>query len=193
LIRAIIFAMTQPSLLVVLQSVTDIFAESAAFCKNTHEMRHQVCFAFKCDDDEMMAVIRKAFLSNIDDIYKKADEYAEVLGISVKVRFSTTRGYFLAVPIDVGDSLPDIFLQPCKSGRNINCTTEEVASLSSRAQDNVQDLLLMTHDRIQEVMAVAREHYDSLASLSDAIALLDLCHSFADHVSSQGYVFMEEC
>jgi DNA mismatch repair protein MSH4 len=186
LIRAIIFAMTQPSLLVVLQSVTDIFAESATFCRNTQEMRHQVCFAFKCDDHEMMAVIRKAFMSNIDDIYKKADEYAEVFGISVKVRFSATRGYFLTVPIDVEDNLPDIFLQACKSGRNINCTTEEVASLSSRAQDNVQDLLLMTHDRIQEVMAVAREHYDSLAALSDAIALLDLCHSFADYVSSQG-------
>ena len=60
----------------------------------------------------------------------------------------------------------------------------QVYSLNSRAQENVQDLLLMTHERIQEVLDVAREHYDCLASLSDAIALLDMCHCFADNVAS---------
>ena len=48
----------------------------------------------------------------------------------------------------------------------------------------MQDLLLMTHERIQEVLKVARENYDCLASLSDAIALLDMCHCFADNVAS---------
>ena len=42
----------------------------------------------------------------------------------------------------------------------------------------------MTHDRIQEVIHVARQKYDSLASLSDAIALIDMCHCFADNVAS---------
>jgi DNA mismatch repair protein MSH4 len=41
----------------------------------------------------------------------------------------------------------------------------------------------MTRDRIQEVLDVARENYDALASLSDAVALLDLCHGFADKVT----------
>lgn len=57
-------------------------------------------------------------------------------------------------------------------------------SLNSRAQENVQDLLLMTHGRIQEVLQVARDNYDSMASLADAIALLDMCHCFADNVAS---------
>lgn len=42
----------------------------------------------------------------------------------------------------------------------------------------------MTHNRIQEVIDIARSRYDSLASLSDAIALLDMCHCFADNVAS---------
>ncbi len=56
--------------------------------------------------------------------------------------------------------------------------------MNSRAQENVQDLLLMTHGRIQEVIAKARENYDCIASLSDAVALLDMCHCFADNVAS---------
>jgi DNA mismatch repair ATPase MutS len=42
----------------------------------------------------------------------------------------------------------------------------------------------MTHERIQEVLDVARSQYDVLALLSDAIALLDMCHCFADNVAS---------
>ena len=57
-------------------------------------------------------------------------------------------------------------------------------SLNSRAQENVQDLLLMTHGRIQEVLATVRENFDCIASLADAVALLDMCHCFADNVAS---------
>lgn len=56
--------------------------------------------------------------------------------------------------------------------------------MNSRAQENVEDLLLMTHERIQECIQIARQNFDALASLSDAIALIDMCHSFADNVAS---------
>lgn len=79
-------------------------------------------------------------------------------------------------------TLPPIFIQPVKNRRNIECTTKEIYSLNARAQAIVSDLLIMTHSRMQEVIKYARERYDSLASLSDAIALLDMCHSFADVV-----------
>lgn len=48
----------------------------------------------------------------------------------------------------------------------------------------MQELLIMTHDKIQEVIDTARARFDSLASLCDAIALLDMLHCFADNVAS---------
>jgi len=45
-------------------------------------------------------------------------------------------------------------------------------------------LLIMTHNKIQEVIDTARARFDSLASLCDAIALLDMLHCFADNVAS---------
>ena len=187
LLNAIVFAMTQPGLTIVLKAISETFTETTTFTRNNNAMRHQECFALKCEEDGMMSVLRKAFLANVDDIYKKADEYAEVHGLSVSVRYSSSRGYYLAVPADIGSDLPVVFLQPAKSGRFINCTTEEINSLNTRAQDNVHDLLLMTHDRIQEVMSVAREHYDAIATLCDSVALLDMCHSFADNVLTKRY------
>jgi len=184
LLRAIVVTMKHSALPEVMNAILDIFVESTTFSRNAHAMRHQECFALKPKTDGMMDIIRKAFLANVDDIYKLADEYAESFGIKVAVKETTSRGYYLAIPADVAADLPQVFIQPVKSGKFIHCTTEEIHSLNARAQENVQDLLMMTHDRIQEVLDVARSHYDALASLSDAIALLDMCHCFADNVAS---------
>jgi DNA mismatch repair protein MSH4 len=183
LLKAIYFSLSQPVLQEVLNAVIDVFTDTTAYTRSPNAMRHQECFALKCEENGMMSVLRKAFLANVDDIYKKADEYAEVYGFQVSVRYSSGRGYYLSVPADVAMNLPQVFLQPAKSGRFVNCTTEEISSLNSRAKDNVHDILLMTHDRIQEVLDIARSNYDAIASMCDAIALLDMCHSFADNVT----------
>ncbi len=183
LLRAIVQALCQPQLAEIREMVSNVFTESTQFSRNSNAMRHQECFALRSQDNGMMEIIRKAFLANVDDIYKKADEYAEIYGMHVTVRYTSSRGYYLSVPADNAAHLPNVFIQPIKSGNHIFCTTEEVHSLNIRAQDNVQDLLLMTYERIQEVLEDARSKYDALAALSDAIALLDLCHGFADKVT----------
>jgi DNA mismatch repair protein MSH4 len=55
-----------------------------------------------------MSVLRRPF-ANVDDIYKKADQYAEVYGLQVSVQYSTSRGYFLPVPTGQLD-LPRSFI-----------------------------------------------------------------------------------
>ena len=117
--------MRQPALVEVLSAVADVFTESTTYSRNSHAMRHQECFALKPNTDGMMDVLRKAFLANVDDIYRLADEYAETHDMTVAVKETTGRGYFLSVPAEEVD-LPAVFIQPVKSGRYIHCTTEEV-------------------------------------------------------------------
>ena len=74
-----------------------------------------------------MDIIRKAFLSNVDDIYRLADDYAKRFDARVAVKHTSTRGYFLSLPAEAASDLPDIFVQPVKAGRNIHCSTEEVS------------------------------------------------------------------
>ena len=96
--------------------------------RNTHAMRHQECFAIKPNKDGMMDILRKAFLANVDDIYRLADEYAEEFGLTVTVKETTSRGYYLSIPAYAAADLPAIFIQPVKTGRFIHCSTEEVRS-----------------------------------------------------------------
>lgn len=127
LLRAVLLAMKQPALSRVLSAVTNIFTESTSYSKNSHAMRHQECFALKPNTDGMMDVLRKAFLANVDDIYRLADEYSETYDINVQVKETASRGYYLSVSADLVHNLPQIFIQPVKSGRFIHCTTEEVS------------------------------------------------------------------
>jgi len=129
LLEAIICVLTNPVLNEILEFVADIFTESTTYCKNTHAMRHQECFALKPNTDGIMDVLRKTYLANVDDIYRFADEYSESFGTTVAVKETSARGYFLAIPIDLAP-LPNIFIQPVKSGKYIHCTTEDVSLLS---------------------------------------------------------------
>jgi len=172
LLRAIIKVLSKPALSEVIRLVTEVFMDSTTYDRNANAMRHQECFALKDNEEGILSVLRKAYLSNVDDIYKKADEYAELHSMHVNVRYTSSRGYFLSVPASHASDLPEEFLHPTKSGRTITCTTKEISSLNMRARDNVRDLLVITHERIQEVLDSVRLRYDALACLCDAIALL---------------------
>lgn len=101
-----------------------------------------------CPISKYRRLLRKAFLANVDDIYRLADEYAETYDINVHVKETASQGYYLSVSADFGLDFAQIFIQPVKNGKFIHCTTKEVYNLNNRAQEDVQDLLLMIDGRI---------------------------------------------
>jgi DNA mismatch repair protein MSH4 len=188
LLRAVVSVLQQPQLASLLDLVTRIFTESTTYSRNAHSRQHQECFALKDEcDNGLLTILRRSYMKNVDDIYKAADELAERSGLPVTVRYTASKGYRLSIPVTAlaTADLPLECLHPTKSGRTILFETLQVASLNGRAQDNVRDLLVVTHERIEEVLKQARDpgYCDALAALCDAIALLDLCHGFADLVS----------
>ena len=184
LLKTITTVLEEPKLVSVLDIVSAVLASSPASVRSVDARRHQECFALEDNGQGILHMLRKSFLKNVDDIFRQADECAEAFGMNVTVRYSSVRGYYLAVPATFAAELPADFIHPAKNGRFIVFTTREIASLNTRAQDNVRDILVLTHDRIMKVMGEVRVFYDELANMCDAIALLDMCHSFADTVSA---------
>jgi DNA mismatch repair protein MSH4 len=188
LLRAVVSVLQQPQLANLLDLVTSIYTESTTYARNAHSRQHQECFALKEEfDNGLLGILRRAYVANVDEIYKAADEMAERLELPVAVRYTASKGYCLSVPATAfaTTDLPPDLLHPTRSGRTIVFETLRIASLNSRVQENVRDLLVVTHERIEQVLKQARDpvYYDALAALCDAIALLDLCHGFADLVS----------
>lgn len=185
LLATIIQIMKEPALATVLEAVNEVYTESTTHSTNVEKMRHQECFALKDENGNgILTVLRRAYVGNVDDIYEEADKVAAKYNMRVTVRYTNIRGYVLSIPASHASEIPIEFLQPTRSGRIITFHTEKTKSMNLRARENMHDILVLTHERIQGVLDVARLHYESLASLSDAIALLDMCHSFADTACS---------
>lgn len=182
LLRAIIENFLGPDLANLHAEIEKIIDPNIIFRRDSQGMRHQECFALKCDENDILHKWRQNFRQNVDEIYKKADHYAELHDIHVTVKYTTMRGYFLSVPDIVSTSLPDVFIHPSVCGKSIYCTTEEVSHLNQQASKDVQEILTTTHERIQGILDIGRQHYEQIASVVDAVAILDMCHSFADAV-----------
>jgi DNA mismatch repair ATPase MutS len=84
------------------------------------------------------------------------------------VSYSTSRGYFLAVPATL-DPLPPGFTQAVLNRRTISCTTEEFASLSDRAAEAITQALTLTHELIQNLLEEIRGSVEALFTLTDSV------------------------
>ena len=92
LLKAIIYALSRPELAEIKEKVDEVFTPSTNLATNANARCHQECFALKGGEEDLMDVTRKSYLGNVDDIYKKADAYAELHNIRVSVRYTTRRG-----------------------------------------------------------------------------------------------------
>jgi DNA mismatch repair ATPase MutS len=183
LLRAIHSALSQPALGEILRVIEDSFVHSTAYRMNSLDQKFQVCFALKSTGKTFLDVHRHQLKWNVDEIYRKAEELTEKYQTRVIVKYTAARGWHLKLSKDMKDNLPDEFIYPAASANSICCTTEDVYSLSNRANENIVALLYLTLDLVQDLLDVARSHYSVLARVSDAVALLDLCHSFADKIT----------
>lgn len=166
--------------------------ESTKYSKNIHEMRHEECFAVRPGINGILDVNRKTFLQCVEDIYKIVDELTEKYNINnIKVTYTTMRGYFLSIPINKDNNidLPDCFIQAVLNKRTISCSTEDIISLSDRASEAMKSALIITNEIIQDIISTIQIHIDSLFSLVDTIALIDMLCAFADLVALCPHIY----
>lgn len=97
-----------------------------------------------------------------------AAAYSQQYGVPIKVSHSTSRGYFLSVPSAL-DPLPAGFTQAVLNKRTISCSTEELTSLSDRANEAITQALTLTFELIQNLLAEVRESIDALFILTDTV------------------------
>jgi DNA mismatch repair protein MSH4 len=165
------------------QRVDSIMLPSTEYTPSASQMRHQECFALRSGLSAMLDVARETFHQVVGDIYKLPEVYARMLKVDVRIQHSNARGYYLSMPMVLQEGLPDCFIQCVVNKKSISCTTQELVSLSDRADEALQTALFVTNDLIEELLNGVRENIDYLFSYADSIALLDMLCSFCDLVA----------
>mmetsp|Transcript_42797 Transcript_42797/g.107121 ORF Transcript_42797/g.107121 Transcript_42797/m.107121 type:complete len:876 (+) Transcript_42797:142-2769(+) len=149
----------------------------------TLNVQAQRCMAVRPGLDTLLDVARQTFQHVQQEVYALAQSYAEEYEMgSIKVAWSSRRGYHLSIKTDPS-SLPDVFLQVYRQGNSTLCTTEDMASLSTKHSACVQEIYLMTASLLEDLVSRLRKDISPLLCVADAVALLDMLHSFANHIS----------
>eukprot|EP01039_Chlorochromonas_danica_P003316 gene3316-3638_t len=149
--------------------------ETVLSAQSPLQLRFQECFAIKPGVDGLLDVARKTYLQTVEELYQS-------LGESVRVSMSTTRGFFLVLPssITTTQPLPCSFIQAVQHKKTIACTTVEFKCLSDRAMECISQALIITSQIVQDLKDSIRDDMDTLFTLVDSVALLDMLVSFVD-------------
>jgi DNA mismatch repair protein MSH4 len=182
LIFALINNFQHNSFINIKNMIDETLTESTKYSKSPHEMRHEECFALKPGINGLLDVARKTYLQSVEDIYSLCESYSIELQSPVKAVYNSSRGYYITISKDI-NPIPPGFIQAVLNTKTISCTTEEIASLSDRATEAIDNALTLTNELIQSLMEKIRINMDFLFNLVDSIALLDMLTSFADLVA----------
>ncbi|KAK8969261.1 DNA mismatch repair protein MSH4 [Platanthera guangdongensis] len=148
----------------------------------------QQCFAIKAGVDGLLDVARRSFCDTSEAIYELANKYREEFNLpKLKIIFNNRQGFYFSIPLkDINGKLPDKFIKVMKNGKNIHCSSFELASLNVRNKSAAAECFMRTEMCLEDLIDAIREHISLLTLLAEVICLLDMIvNSFAHMISTK--------
>ncbi|KAK8941204.1 DNA mismatch repair protein MSH4 [Platanthera zijinensis] len=148
----------------------------------------QQCFAIKAGVDGLLDVARRSFCDTSEAIYELANKYREEFNLpKLKIIFNNRQGFYFSIPLkDINGKLPDKFIKVMKNGKNIHCSSFELASLNVRNKSAAAECFMRTEMCLEDLIDAVREHISLLTLLAEVICLLDMIvNSFAHMISTK--------
>ncbi|CDY59530.1 BnaCnng35120D [Brassica napus] len=150
--------------------------------------RSQQCFALKAGIDGFLDMARRTFCDTSEVIHNLASKYREEFNLpNLKLPFNNRQGFFFRISQkEVQEKLPSKFTQVVKHGKNIHCSSLELASLNVRNKSAAGECFVRTEICLEALMDAIREDVSALTLLAEVLCLLDMIvNSFAHSISTK--------
>eukprot|EP00474_Spongospora_subterranea_P004223 CRZ04681.1 hypothetical protein [Spongospora subterranea] len=170
----------------IMEEISQYITEDAQLPeKSCAQVLHtRLAFAVKPGLNGLLDVGRATYCEIIEAINEEIQKYVVELELpKIKKHFTSSRGFFLSLPIDSLNELPDIFIQRSRQGKRITFSTANLISLDDRRTESLGDVLLLTERCLQELSSSIRMHLPWLLNVTESIAVLDLLVNFANLVT----------
>jgi DNA mismatch repair protein MSH4 len=184
LLVAVRTAATDAGLAHLLETLSAVLAADIHFDKAPLALRAQLAFAVRSTTSSLLQVARTTYTESLEDMTALVDELRLRTGLaSLRIRYSTKKGYFLSVPTAaVGATLPADFVQVTRSRSRVEATTAAFASLNTRNAESFGEIVLHTATEVATLLGDARSYLAQLHEAGDGVARLDMLSSFASLV-----------
>ncbi|CAG7821651.1 unnamed protein product [Allacma fusca] len=166
------------------QKIHSIINEESQVQKGAANMGLQRTFAVKANINEMLDVARKVYCEIIGDINDYVLNLSRECGHPLQICENPKNGLFMQFKLhDVENVaklvLPKIFLKVRRLKNTISFTTEELLITDQRVKVIRREILNLSDIVIAQLIEDIRQEIGSLYKISEAIANLDVLHSFA--------------
>ncbi|KAF3335531.1 DNA mismatch repair protein MSH4 [Carex littledalei] len=148
----------------------------------------QHCFAIKAGIDGFLDVARRSFCDTSEAIHDLATKYrAEFNMPNLKIPYNNRQGFYFSIPQkEISGKLPDKFIQVVKHGKNVHCSSFELASLNARNKSAAAECFMRSELCLEGLMDAIREDIAILTLLAEVLCFLDMMvNSFAHTVSTK--------
>ncbi|XP_078442828.1 MUTS-like protein 4 isoform X2 [Wolffia australiana] len=161
--------------------VEDVLHTKAPFLAST-----QQCFAVKTGIDGLLDIARRVFCDTSEAIHNLAKKYREEFQLpNLKIPYNSRQGFYFSIPLkDVNGDLSKIFIKVAKHGKNIHCTSLELASLNVRNRSAAAECYLRTEVCLEEngPMAIDAGRHPILETIHTEFIPNNVFHSEASNM-----------
>ncbi|XP_020263533.1 DNA mismatch repair protein MSH4 isoform X2 [Asparagus officinalis] len=170
------------------QRIGDAIDEDVLHARSPFVACTQQCFAIKAGIDGLLDVARRSFCDTSEAIHNLANKYREEFKMpNLKIPYNNRQGFYFSIPQkDITGKLPEKFIQVVKHGKNMHCSSVELASLNIRNKSAAAECFMRTEFCLEGLIDDIRKDISILTLLAEVLCLLDmLVNSFANMISTK--------
>ncbi|KAG0239065.1 MutS protein msh4 [Mortierella sp. GBA43] len=170
--------------------IDNVIEQNIVLEKTAVGLRNQRCFAVKAGCNGLLDVARQTYKETINDIFEVVNRYVDEYGLSLKVQFSVSMGYYLSTTLDhlEGGELPLVFINVVKKNKSLTFTTLELMKKNAKINDSLTEVYLMSDKIVSDLCSDIRSKIITLYKASEAIAMLDMLLAFTHLCTVSNYV-----
>ncbi|KAJ2854074.1 MutS protein msh4 [Coemansia erecta] len=183
LLIEIIRALTDNRVSDLLACIHEVVREDISLENKSAQMsRSRRCHAVKDGVDGFLDVSRAIFDKVTHEVVDLVEQYSSEAQIPIKAIYKPSTGYIMTARRDLFDEAGfGEFTNIAVKKNMVTFTTLELVKLNNRLASVVTEINLLTERAIENVRSVIRDNVVLLYRVSEAIGLLDMLLSFAQH------------
>uniref|UniRef100_A0A0E0EBA1 DNA mismatch repair proteins mutS family domain-containing protein n=1 Tax=Oryza meridionalis TaxID=40149 RepID=A0A0E0EBA1_9ORYZ len=149
--------------------IGDVIDEDVVHSRAPFVTCTQQCFAIKAGIDGLLDVARRSFCDTSEAIHNLANKYREDFKLpNLKIPYNNRLGFYFIVPQkDITERLPNKFIQVVRHGKNVHCSSLELASLNARNKSAAAECFLRTELCLEGLINEIREDIGILTLLAE--------------------------
>ena len=171
------------------QLIDEVINQDTTHASKPLDLRNQRTYAVKSGVNGLLDVARQTYKEAMTDAYQHVTDLADEHNLPLDCCYDNARQHYIRLPVsELEDrNLPAVFINVFRKKKSIECQTLDLMKRNQKISDSHTEVLLMSDQTVQDLIAEVRTHMSTLFKICESIAMLDMIASFAQLVTTQNY------